>query len=47
MSKTLLYAFIGGALVGAGVAVLFAPQKGSGLPKRIDSLPRATADSRH
>ena len=35
MSKTLLYAFIGGALVGAGVAVLFAPQKGSDLRKKI------------
>lgn len=30
MSKnSLLCAFIGGALIGAGVAVLYAPQKGS------------------
>ena len=27
MSKTLLYAFIGGAIVGAGAAILFAPEK--------------------
>lgn len=35
MSKTLFYAFLGGALVGAGVAVLFAPQKGSELRRKI------------
>lgn len=36
MSKnTLLYAFIGGALVGAGAAILFAPQKGSDLRRKI------------
>lgn len=40
MSKNiLLYAFLGGALVGAGAAVLFAPQKGSELRRKIkDSL---------
>lgn len=35
MSKTLFYAFLGGALVGAGAAVLFAPQKGSELRRKI------------
>jgi len=36
MSKnSLLYCFIGGALVGAGAAILFAPQKGSELRRII------------
>ncbi len=35
MSKTLLYAFIGGAIVGAGAAILFAPLKGSELRDKI------------
>lgn len=32
--KNLLYAFIGGAIVGAGAAVLFAPKKGEELRVR-------------
>ena len=36
MSKNiLLYAFIGGALVGAAAAILFAPEKGSDLRRKI------------
>ncbi|MBD5255795.1 MAG: YtxH domain-containing protein [Barnesiella sp.] len=36
MSKTtLLYCFLGGALVGATAAVLFAPEKGSDLRRKI------------
>lgn len=36
MSKnTLLTAFLGGALVGAVAAILFAPQKGSDLRQKI------------
>lgn len=36
MSKsTFLYAFLGGALIGAAAAVLFAPQKGSELRRKI------------
>lgn len=36
MSKnTLLYAFIGGLLVGAGAAILYAPEKGSDLRRKI------------
>lgn len=39
MSKnTLFYAFLGGALVGAGAAMLFAPQKGSDLRRRIKEV---------
>lgn len=34
-NSTLLYAFIGGALVGAAAAILFAPEKGSDLRRRI------------
>ena len=30
-----LYAFLGGAIVGAGIAVLYAPQKGADLRRRI------------
>lgn len=34
----LLYAFLGGAVVGCAVAILFAPEKGSDLRTRIVSL---------
>ncbi len=34
-NSTLLYAFLGGALVGATAAILFAPEKGSDLRRRI------------
>lgn len=37
-SLSLLYAFLGGAIVGCGVAVLFAPEKGSDLRTRIKDL---------
>ncbi len=37
-SLSLLYAFLGGAIVGCGVAVLFAPEKGSDLRSRIKEL---------
>ena len=36
----LLYAFLGGALVGAGAAVLFAPEKGEDLRRRIKDVLR-------
>lgn len=35
MSKTILAAFIGGALVGAGAAILFAPYKGEDMRRKI------------
>ena len=35
---SLLYAFLGGALVGASAAVLFAPEKGSDLRSRIKEM---------
>lgn len=38
MSRTLLYAFIGGALVGAGAAILFAPEKGADLRRKIKEV---------
>ena len=37
---SLLYAFIGGAIVGAGAAVLFAPEKGEDVRARIANLLR-------
>ncbi len=37
---SLLYAFIGGAVVGAGAAILFAPEKGEDVRKRIAELLR-------
>lgn len=41
MSKsTLLCAFIGGALVGAAAALLYAPQKGSELRSKIKDILR-------
>lgn len=35
---TLLYAFLGGAAVGAGAALLFAPEKGEELREQIKDL---------
>lgn len=40
MSKSLLYAFIGGAIVGAGAALLLAPEKGEELRSRIKTILR-------
>lgn len=37
---TLLYAFLGGAIVGAGAAVLFAPEKGEDVRQRIKTMLR-------
>lgn len=34
----LLYAFLGGAIVGCGAAILFAPEKGEDLRSRICDL---------
>lgn len=34
----LLYAFLGGAIVGCATAVLFAPEKGTDLRNRIKTL---------
>lgn len=36
----LLYAFLGGAIVGCGAALLFAPEKGEDLRSRIAKLLR-------
>lgn len=36
----ILYAFLGGAIVGAGAALLFAPEKGEELRSRIKELLR-------
>ena len=40
MNLIVLYAFIGGALVGAGAALLFAPEKGEELRERIKDILR-------
>lgn len=37
-SLNLLYAFLGGAIVGAGAALLFAPEKGDDLRGEIKEL---------
>ncbi|MDE6371078.1 MAG: YtxH domain-containing protein [Duncaniella sp.] len=37
---SVLYAFIGGAIVGAGAAILFAPEKGEDVRARIAALLR-------
>lgn len=37
-NKNLLFAFLGGAIVGVGAALLFAPQKGEELRDRIKSM---------
>ena len=37
---SMLYAFIGGAIVGAGAALLFAPEKGEDIRARIADLLR-------
>ena len=37
---TLLYAFLGGALVGAGAALLLAPEKGEDIRSRISEILR-------
>ncbi|MDO4511017.1 MAG: YtxH domain-containing protein [Bacteroidales bacterium] len=36
--KSLLYAFLGGAVVGCSLAILFAPEKGEDTRKRIKDL---------
>lgn len=36
--SSLIYAFIGGAVVGCTLAVLYAPEKGSDLRKRIKGM---------
>lgn len=38
--KTLIYSFLGGAVVGFGAAILFAPAKGSEVRKKIGGLLR-------
>ena len=35
---SILYAFLGGAIVGAGAAVLFAPEKGEDTRRKIKEL---------
>ena len=39
-NRNLLYAFIGGAVVGAAAALLFAPEKGTELRDQIKTLCR-------
>ena len=38
--RQILYAFLGGAIVGAGAALLFAPEKGEEVRERIKALLR-------
>ncbi len=38
MNKNILFAFLGGAIVGAGAALLFAPEKGSDLRADIKKM---------
>lgn len=38
MKTTILYAFLGGAIVGAASAILFAPTDGAELRKKIKAL---------
>lgn len=40
MNLNVLYAFLGGAVVGAAAAILFAPEKGEDLRGRIRELLR-------
>lgn len=40
MNKAILYAFLGGAIVGMGSAILFAPEKGEKVRERICRLMR-------
>ncbi len=37
-SLSILYAFLGGALVGCTAAILFAPEKGTDLRERIKNM---------
>ena len=37
-SLSVVYAFLGGAIVGCGIALLFAPAKGSETRKRIKEI---------
>lgn len=37
-SLNLVYAFLGGAIVGCGAALLFAPEKGSEVRQKIASI---------
>lgn len=39
-SLSLIYAFLGGAIVGCGAALLFAPEKGSEVRERICKILR-------
>lgn len=39
-SLSIIYAFLGGAVVGCSIALLFAPEKGSDLRSRIKDLLR-------
>lgn len=38
MNKNIIFAFIGGAVLGAGAALLFAPEKGSDLRADIKKM---------
>lgn len=40
VSTSLIYAFLGGAIVGCGAAILFAPAKGSEMRSKIASILR-------